>query len=641
MGLLNPLLLLLGGAITVPLLLHLFQRHQGPRVPFPALRYLLRAEKESARRIRLRQILLMMLRIAAVLLLAFAAARPFLPLGGAGHSPTAVVIVLDNSMSTGAVTGEERVIDQLKARALESLAAAGPDDRFWLLRAGSGEPALPGSAEDIAVRVRETEPSSGRADLTAALVHAQGILASGADGRAVEIHLLTDLQANAFGTTATGDGAPVIIWHPAGAPPDNRAVTSFSVGGGLAPVAGQRSTAAASVAGSGGDSVTIRVHMDGRLVAAGVAPPGSAALLALPARSAGLATGWAEIDADALRADDVRYWSGRVLPPPTVRVNVTAPFVSSALEVLAESGRVRTDGAASIVITTEPAGVPSTATAVVLPPETPASLAAANRALATAGIPWRYDPPPGGETGFAEGNDAGLSRALAGARVAQSYPLVSMDAQPGDTVLLRLDDGAAWAVRGRRRTGGYYVLFGSPLTPEATTVPTSAAMLPLMDRLTSAWALDSPPENETVPGDEVSLPSGASAVIRPDGTRDTAAAGSRYRFGGEPGVYTVMAGDSVLAAWAVNPPAAESDLARLEHDAVRELLPGRDIHISDDASAFRGDIFRERIGREIWRPLLVAALLVLLIEILVAAAGAGARPGLSRAGTRVASVETP
>ncbi|MGH7466343.1 MAG: BatA domain-containing protein, partial [Longimicrobiales bacterium] len=132
MGLLNPVLLFLAGAAAVPLLLHLLQRHQGPRVIFPALRYLRRAEKESARRIRLRQILLMLLRIAAVLLLALAAARPFVGFGGVRHSPTAVVIVLDNSMSTAAVEGERRVLDQLKARALETLDAAGEEDRFWL-----------------------------------------------------------------------------------------------------------------------------------------------------------------------------------------------------------------------------------------------------------------------------------------------------------------------------------------------------------------------------------------------------------------------------------------------------------------------------------------------------------------------------
>lgn len=110
MGFLSPALLFLGAAATVPLILHLLQRHQGPRVVFPALRYLRRAEKESARRIRLRQLLLMLLRIAAVLLIALAAGRPFAQSGGAGHEPTAVAIVLDNSMSTGAVVEDRKSV---------------------------------------------------------------------------------------------------------------------------------------------------------------------------------------------------------------------------------------------------------------------------------------------------------------------------------------------------------------------------------------------------------------------------------------------------------------------------------------------------------------------------------------------------
>ena len=137
MGFLNPLWLLLGASVAVPLILHLLQRHQGPRVIFPAVRYLRRAEREHARRIKLRQLLLLLLRIAALLLLAFAAARPFLRSAGVSHEPTAAVIILDNSMSSSLVRGDRRVLDELKARALETLNRAGPDDRFWLLRAGS------------------------------------------------------------------------------------------------------------------------------------------------------------------------------------------------------------------------------------------------------------------------------------------------------------------------------------------------------------------------------------------------------------------------------------------------------------------------------------------------------------------------
>src|SRR3954465_15132462 len=76
MSFLSPLLLLLGVAAAVPLLIHLLRRRIGVRIDFPALRYLLRAEQENRRTMRLRNLLLMFVRVAAVLLLSIAAARP-------------------------------------------------------------------------------------------------------------------------------------------------------------------------------------------------------------------------------------------------------------------------------------------------------------------------------------------------------------------------------------------------------------------------------------------------------------------------------------------------------------------------------------------------------------------------------------
>jgi hypothetical protein len=100
---LSPALLALAAAAAVPLLLHLMRRRIARRIEFPAARYLLRAERENSRRMRLRNLLLMLLRVAAVLLLTAAAARPVGRLAVAGHAPTAVAIVLDNTLSTAAV----------------------------------------------------------------------------------------------------------------------------------------------------------------------------------------------------------------------------------------------------------------------------------------------------------------------------------------------------------------------------------------------------------------------------------------------------------------------------------------------------------------------------------------------------------
>lgn len=644
MGVLNPLLLLLAAAAAIPLLLHLLQRHQGPRVIFPALRYLRRAEKESARRIRLRQILLMLLRMAAVLLLALAAARPFVRLGGVGHSPTAVVIVLDNSMSTAAVEGETRVIDELKARALEMLEAASTDDRFWLLRAGlPGEPALAGDAATTALRVRETEPSAAAADLTASLAHARAILASGAEGRAAEIHLLTDLQATSLGArNAASEGAPpVVVWHPGTRAPANRAVANVEVGGGLAPVAGQRATVAATVGGTGADSarpVDVRLTIDGRLTAAAAAGAGATALLSLPARGPGIVTGSIEVDADALHADDRRFFAARILPPPRVALMGAQPFVSDALEVLAEAGRVqRTPVSPDIAIVAAAAGAESLGAGtalVILPPTSPTELAAANRRMAGAGIPWRFDAPVAGEARFAQEQNDPLLRGLADARLRLVYPLAPTSAGTADSVLLRLADGGAWAVRGTRTVGGAYVLLGSPLDTASSTLPTSALMLPLLDRITGAWALALPPRTDAATGDEIAIAADVTRIERPDGTSDDVAGATTYRFGLVPGIYRVMSGDSLAVAYAVNAPAAESQLVRIDADELDALLPGWTLHVTTDAADWRRAAFRERLGRELWRPLLFALLAILIIETLVAAAGRA-----RHAGTRIAEAD--
>src|SRR4029079_3967468 len=77
-------------AAAVPLLLHLLRRRIGARVEFPAVRYLERAEKEHSRTLKIRNLLLMFLRILALLAIALAAARPVARWVGAGHAPTAI-----------------------------------------------------------------------------------------------------------------------------------------------------------------------------------------------------------------------------------------------------------------------------------------------------------------------------------------------------------------------------------------------------------------------------------------------------------------------------------------------------------------------------------------------------------------------
>lgn len=663
MTVLAPAMLFLGLAVAVPLLLHLLQRHQGPRMVFPALRYLRRAEREHASRIRLRQILLLALRVLAILLLAAAAARPFLQGGGSGHEPTSVVLVLDNSLSSGAVVGDQRILDGLKAAALQTLESAGPDDRFWLIQAGAPwEPAITGTAETVAAAVRGTEPTGGAADLAGEVERATSILAGEPDGRAREVQLLSDLQSSSFRRIdAGGDAVPVVTLLPDGPPPANRGVGSVEVGGGLPPRAGERSMVVAEVSGAAGtragpadpdtasstdaaggvgegsgaagaaapDSVQLRLVLDGSVRAAAAVRAGDAAVLPFPAREAGLVVGRVEIDADALAGDDRRHFVTRVTAPAAVGITESLPFLEEALDVLEEAGRIRRvpPGSADVLLAPGAMGaeaVRSGGAVVILPPASSLELAAANQRLSAAGIPWRFGPPQGGEARLLAG-EGELDQVLADARLREVYAL-EPQGSPSDSTLLRLRSGEAWAVAGAARPAGRYIVLGTPLTADGSSIPTSEAMLPLLDRIVSAWVADVSERTDYRPGDVVTLPAGDS-LAGPDGTIGPVQGIHRLSTAG---TYRVFADGDVVAAYAVNPPSAESDLSRMEESALADVLAGKDVRTAS-AGDWGDTIFTDRLGLEISWPLLLTALLLLLVESGLAAAGRGeVRPRTDR-----------
>ena len=90
-GFLQPWLLAALPLAALPLLLHLVARREPPTVSFPAVRYLQEATREHQRRLRLRNLLLLIARTLLVLALVLAAAGPTLPAGSPGeHAPTAL-----------------------------------------------------------------------------------------------------------------------------------------------------------------------------------------------------------------------------------------------------------------------------------------------------------------------------------------------------------------------------------------------------------------------------------------------------------------------------------------------------------------------------------------------------------------------
>jgi len=72
MAFLNPIFLLGAIAAGVPVLVHLVRRTRAPRIQFPSLMFLRKIEQKTIRRRKLRNLLLLLVRCAALLLLALA-----------------------------------------------------------------------------------------------------------------------------------------------------------------------------------------------------------------------------------------------------------------------------------------------------------------------------------------------------------------------------------------------------------------------------------------------------------------------------------------------------------------------------------------------------------------------------------------
>ena len=104
MSFLTPLFLLGLAALAVPVLIHLTQRERKSVVEFPSLMFLRKIPYESVQRRRIRDWLLLALRLAAIALIVAAFARPFLrgsDLAAAPGGARDIVVLLDRSYSMG------------------------------------------------------------------------------------------------------------------------------------------------------------------------------------------------------------------------------------------------------------------------------------------------------------------------------------------------------------------------------------------------------------------------------------------------------------------------------------------------------------------------------------------------------------
>ena len=197
-------------AVAIPIIIHFLNRRKFRQVTWAAMKFVQLSVDQNQRRIRLEDLILLLLRCAILALLAFALARPAMKTSQTdvlGQAKVTAVIVLDNSYSMDLLGGDgnSTAFEQARSAAYDTLSALPTGSRVAVLLASDIVQGVIDEPTHDLTQAREViknaSPSDHATDLYPALVKAMEVL----EGRAVlrkEVYLITDGQASGWHNNA-------------------------------------------------------------------------------------------------------------------------------------------------------------------------------------------------------------------------------------------------------------------------------------------------------------------------------------------------------------------------------------------------------------------------------------------------------
>jgi hypothetical protein len=198
---LNPAALLALAAVTIPLFLHFFNLRQPQTVDFSTLAFVKELQESAVQRVRIKEWLLLILRMLAIACLVLAFAQPTLTsdLGGMGASvPTAHALVVDNSLSMTADGEGGSYFDQAVRKAEGGLETVEEGDEVLLWPTARARQRRPEPVSNVGVArqaLSELAPRAGASTLARSVVDAAET-ASQSDPPRTVVYVASDLQAS-------------------------------------------------------------------------------------------------------------------------------------------------------------------------------------------------------------------------------------------------------------------------------------------------------------------------------------------------------------------------------------------------------------------------------------------------------------
>lgn len=344
MNFLNPLALLGLAAASIPVLLHLLNLRKLRTVDFSTLRFLEELRQTQVRRLKLQQILLLILRTLLIVFAVLAIARPTIP-GSlpllSATSRSSVVILVDNSGSMEAADARGPRLRQAKEAARQIIDGLRDGDEVVVLpMTGVDRSDVVAFSRTFSVAREQAERivlTEGTADLPTALRSVSSLLLDATHAHR-EIYVISDAQRS-IGWRAMGDSGRVLdvdasvflvrIGNGQRGLEQNLSVDSIRVITALPQPDKPLEVEATVRNGSERDATEVLVSLsfNGTRVAQRAidVPAGQArsVTLAAPPQRSGLIAAAVELENDAIDRDNVR-WAGITIPE-RARVGVVGP----------------------------------------------------------------------------------------------------------------------------------------------------------------------------------------------------------------------------------------------------------------------------------------------------------------------------
>jgi hypothetical protein len=213
--------------VGLPVLIHFFSRKQRDIVNWAAMEFLLASRAPRRSFLKLKDLILLLLRILVVLLIVAALAQPLISMGWIGSTgPRDVILVLDNSMSTARKTSGGTLFDQEVDQAVKLIHQLNAADTVRVLLASPSPEWLTDSAqiadnstqEGLISRLHQLLPNGGAADIPKA-VHTAIKTEPTSKDVARFVTVIADNQAFGWRADATSEWASLFTLSQRAKPP--------------------------------------------------------------------------------------------------------------------------------------------------------------------------------------------------------------------------------------------------------------------------------------------------------------------------------------------------------------------------------------------------------------------------------------